>query len=143
MRAASFLSEGFTIISMMHRSRVGLEHLVRSYGMERHCRRVRTTDIPVLDLEHEGSDARARILREARCALDEDHSDCIILGCAGLTDLTAHLEAELGVPVIDGVAVATKQVELLVQLGLRTAKRQGYAMPIEKQVIKGTPAVLS
>jgi len=55
-----------------------------------------------------------------------------VLGCAGMADLVDALRAEFGVPVIDGVAAAVKQAEMLVALGLSTAKRGAYARPVSK-----------
>lgn len=55
-------------------------------------------------------------------ALAEDKSDAIVLGCAGMSDLCLKLQNELGVIVIDGVAAAVKQAEMLVQLNLKPAK---------------------
>jgi allantoin racemase len=46
-----------------------------------------------------------------------------------LADLAAVVSAELGVPVIDGVAAATALVESLLRLGLRTSTRGAYAPP--------------
>jgi allantoin racemase len=56
----------------------------------------------------------------------------IVLGCAGMADLCAAASAELGVPVIDGVAAATVMVEALVRLGLSTSTRGEYAPPLPK-----------
>ena len=58
----------------------------------------------------------------------------IVLGCAGMTGLAATLSAELGLPVVDGVAAAVKLAESLVALGLRTSKRDEYATPPAKPV---------
>lgn len=132
MHAASFLATGFSVVTTLGRTRIIAEHLVRNYGMERHCRRVRATDLPVLELENPQSNAYRKIAEECRRALEEDGSGAIVLGCAGMADLTANLSRELGVPVIDGVAAATKMVEALVGLGLKTSKRGDLAYPIEK-----------
>lgn len=132
MHMASFISGGFSIVATQHRSRIILEHLVRAYGMDHACRSVRTTELAVLDLEAEGKDAASIILAEARRALSEDKADCIVLGCAGMADLTMDLRREFGIPVIDGVAAAVKQAEGLVALGLSTAKRGAYATPVHK-----------
>ncbi len=45
MHAASFLATGFSIVTTLGRTRIIAEHLVRNYGMEHHCRRVRATDL--------------------------------------------------------------------------------------------------
>lgn len=139
MHAASFLATGFSIVTTLERTRIIAEHLVRNYGMERHCRRVRATDIPVLELSKPGSNARSVILRECETALLEDKSGAIVLGCAGMADLNQFLEDKLGVPVIDGVTAAVKFAEALVSLGLKTSKRGDLAFPLHKPY-KGTLA---
>jgi allantoin racemase len=73
-----------------------------------------------------------RVVALSRTALERDDSDVIVLGCAGMADLGARVSAELGVPVIDGVAAATVLVESLVRLGLRTSPRGEYAPPLAK-----------
>ena len=122
MHAASFLSTGFSVVTTLGRTRVIAEHLLRAYGMEHHCRRVRATELAVLELDDPASDARARILDACRRALDEDGSGAIVLGCAGMA----------GVPVIDGVGIAVRFVEALCGLGLSTSKSGDLAAPIPK-----------
>jgi allantoin racemase len=133
MHMASFICEGFSVVATGHRNRIILEHLVRAYGMEHKCRKVRTTELAVLDLEVEGSDARNVILEECRLAIAEDHSDCIVLGCAGMADLVDFISRELGVPVVDGVAAAVKMLEGLIGMGLSTSRACGYAYPNPKR----------
>lgn len=137
MHAASFVATGFSIVTTLERTRIIAEHLVRDYGMEHHCRRVRATDIPVLELDNPESNARKLILAECERAIFEDGSGAIVLGCAGMADLNSFLEDKLGVPVIDGVTVAVKFAEALVSLGLRTSKRGDLAYPLHKPY-KGT-----
>ena len=132
MHAASFVATGFSVVTTLERTRVIAENLVRNYGMEHHCRRVRATDIAVLELDNPNSNARALITEECEAALVEDKSGAIILGCAGMADLTKYLEDRLQVPVIDGVAAAIKFAEALVGLGLRTSKRGDLAFPLHK-----------
>ena len=126
MRAASLISDGFTIVSMPSRALTGMQRLVSSYGMDHLCRRIRMIDMPILRLEERGFDSRSVILEECRKALLEDQSDCILLGCAGMADVADSISLEIGAPAIDGVAVAVKMVEMLISLGLRTCKRMGY-----------------
>lgn len=129
MRAASFLATGFSIVTTLQRTIVIAEHLVDKYGMRRHCRRVRACEIAVLDLEDPSSDAYRKILAECRVALAEDGSSAIVLGCAGMADLSHRLSEKLGVPVIDGVTVATSLAEALVRSRLCTSKLGDYAPP--------------
>lgn len=132
MHAASFVATGFSVVTTLERTRVIAEHLVRNYGMEHHCRRVRATDIPVLELENPHSNSRALILAECERAIVEDKAGAIVLGCAGMADLNRFLEDKLGVPIIDGVTAAVKFAEALVGLGLRTSKRGDLAYPLHK-----------
>ncbi|MFZ9539298.1 MAG: aspartate/glutamate racemase family protein, partial [Burkholderiaceae bacterium] len=109
---------------------------LKRYGLATRCARVRASEVPVLELEDPQSDARARITAEIRKALAEDQIEAIVLGCAGMAQLAAELSEELGVPVVDGVAAATKLAESLVSLGLQTAKIGPYARPVAK-IYKG------
>jgi allantoin racemase len=130
--AASFLATGFSVVTTMTRTCVIAERLVQRYGFERSCRGIHGTDIPVLDLESCGEETVARIEAASREALSRDRSGAIVLGCAGMAALTAELQRRLGVPVIDGVAVAVKFAEGLAALGLKTCKQGDYAPPLPK-----------
>ncbi len=129
---ASFIAQRFTVVTTMERSRLPLEALMDRYGVGRRAT-VRAADIPVLSLEDPTSSARERLCREIERALREDRAEAIVLGCAGMADLPRQLQAEYGVPVVDGVAAAVKQAECLVTLGLATAKGGAYAYPLQKR----------
>src|SRR5918912_954012 len=100
--------------------------------MEHHCRRVRATELAVLELENPASNARQVITEECRRAVAEDGSGAIILGCAGMADLTEHIARAIGVPVVEGVAAAVKFAEALIGLGLGTSKVGDLAYPLAK-----------
>jgi allantoin racemase len=128
---AAFLAKRFTIVTTLDRSRIPIEELCRRYGVGDRTV-VRASNIPVLSLEDPDSGARDRLRTEIHKAIDEDHAEAIVLGCAGMADLARTLQSEFGIPVIDGVGAAVKQAEALVGLGLRTSKRGTYATPIRK-----------
>jgi allantoin racemase len=132
MHAASFLATGFSVVTTLGRTRVIAEHLSHAYGMAHFCRAVRACEIEVLALEDERSGAREIITAECRRARDEDGAGAIVLGCGGMADLAHHIQAEIGIPVIDGVTVAVKLVEGLVACGLGTSKHGDLARPIPK-----------
>ena len=132
MHAASMIATGFSVVTTLGRSVPLIEDLALRYGMERRCRRVRAADIPVLALEEPGGNARQKVLDEIHRAVREDRCEAVILGCAGMADLTAWLTEESGVPVIDGVAIAVRMVEALVGAGLSTSKVGAYARPLPK-----------
>jgi allantoin racemase len=132
MHAASFIATGFSVVTTLGRTKIIAEHLTHAYGMAHFCRAIRACELEVLALEDEGSDARRIITEECIRARDEDGSGAIVLGCGGMADLAKAIEADIGIPVIDGVTVATKMVEALVGCGLRTSKHGDLAYPIPK-----------
>jgi allantoin racemase len=130
--AASMLATGFSVVTTMTRTCIIAERLVQRYGFEHQCRGVHGTDIAVLDLEDAGGSVIDQIEQTAREALSRDRSGAIVLGCAGMTTLCQTLTERLGVPVIDGVAVAVKFAEALAALRLGTSKHGDYATPLPK-----------
>jgi allantoin racemase len=129
---ASLVAGRFSVVTTLARSVPAIEQNLQKYGLSRRCARVRASEIPVLDLEIPGSDARNRVSKEIARAIEDDCAEAIILGCAGMADFAAALSREHGVPVLDGVVCAVKLCESLVGLGLRTSKRGGYASPRPK-----------
>ena len=129
MHMASFIGSRFSVVTTLARTTGIAWHLAEAYGMKRFCASVRACELPVLELERPGSNARALITSECRRALEEDGADVIVLGCAGMTDLCEAISHEIGVPVIDGVAAAVQLADSLVSLGLKTSKRGPLAAP--------------
>lgn len=129
---ASLLADKFSVVTTLARSVPAIEHNLRRYGLAARCARVRASEVAVLDLEHAAGPARARIDAEIGRAIAEDRAEAIVLGCAGMADLTAALSAQHGLPVLDGVACAVTLCEGLVRLGLTTSRLGGYARPVKK-----------
>ncbi|PHP65378.1 Asp/Glu/hydantoin racemase [Zhengella mangrovi] len=130
--AAAMLSNTFSVVTTLSRSIPAIQHNLVRYGLASRCGKVRASEVPVLDLEREGSDACLKISDEIARAIETDRAEAIVLGCAGMTDLAHNLSAQHGVPVIDGVAAAVSMAEALARIGLKTSKRGGYALPIAK-----------
>jgi len=130
---ATLLGRTFSVVTTLSRTVGHTRELVRGYGFAAACAGVHACDIPVLDLD--SPTAWASVGKACTAARDADGCDVIVLGCAGMTGLTAALTAELGIPVVDGVAAGVKLAESLVALGLRTSKRDEYATPPAKPVL--------
>ncbi len=129
---ASLISGKFGVVTTLARSIPAIEHNLVRYGLATRCTRVRASEVPVLDLEIRGSNARSKISAEIHRAIEEDGAEAIVLGCAGMADLAHQLALEHGVPVLDGVSCAVKLAEGLVGLGLKTSTAGGYARPRTK-----------
>lgn len=132
MIVASMVASRFSVVTTLPRAIPVVEELAVRYGMTHKCRRVRAVDIPVLDLEDPASGAREKVKAEIALALREDGAEAVILGCAGKAHLANDLTAEMGVPVIDGVAAAVKLAEAMAGLGIKTSKIGAFAYPREK-----------
>jgi allantoin racemase len=91
-------------------------------------------DMPVLEMDANPEEAKKRIMELARTAVEEEGTEVIILGCAGLAGYAEDVERELGVVVLDPTAVAFKLTEAMVDLGLRHSKVRRYARPPEKEI---------
>jgi allantoin racemase len=131
MRTATYLGRSFSVVTTLDRTRGRAWDLAHAYGVAAACRGVHACEIPVLELET-SPDARDRITRACREALAGDESDVVVLGCAGMADLCAHVSEAVGAPVIDGVAAATVTVQGLVAMGLRTSAVGEFAPPPAK-----------
>jgi allantoin racemase len=126
---AYVISRRFSIITTLPRSVPIIEDLVSDYGADRHCRKVRAINLPVLGLEEDPEEAERLLINEIEIAKREDRAEAIILGCAGMTSLCDRLRDVTGVPVIDGVAAAVKLAEALVGAGYATSKVNTYDYP--------------
>jgi allantoin racemase len=129
---ASMLGHRFSVITTLSRSIAVIENNLLKYGLAGRCAKVRACEMPVLSIDGPTSNAAARIGAEIELAKQEDNSEVIVLGCAGMAELAARLAALHGLPVIDGVASAVKLAEALAALGLKTSKVGAYAHPRPK-----------
>ncbi|WP_086664717.1 aspartate/glutamate racemase family protein [Lentzea kentuckyensis] len=130
MRTAAYLGRGFTVVTTLSRSRGRTWELAERYGMRDLCRGVHACDIPVLELEGDALDV---VTAACARAVEQDEADAVVLGCAGMTDWAAPIAAAIGVPVVDGVQSAVLTVQALVEMGLRTGKRDEFATPLPKR----------
>ena len=129
---ASLIAARFAVVTTLAVSIVPIEHNLRRYGLAERCARVRAADVPVLALEQRNPDALGKIASEIAAAIRDDRTEAIVLGCAGMADLSAELAAAHGLPVVDGVAAAVTLAEGLVRLGLKTSRLGPYAAPRPK-----------
>lgn len=81
----------------------------------------RPLDLPV-HLSGDAAHALEPMIAAARLLVDADGADVVLLGCAGMADLRAPLEAALGVPVIDPCEAAAE-----LAAGLARRQRDGAA----------------
>ncbi len=104
--AAMMLGGRFSVVTTLAVAIPVLQENLTQYGMAAACVRVRAAGVAVLELEDAASGAIAKVSAEIARAKAEDGVRAIVLGCAGMADLAARMQAEHGVKVIDGVGAA-------------------------------------
>lgn len=132
LQTAANLSARFAVVTTLPRSVSVIEDLVRHYGLDHACVKVRSVEMAVLDLEKDRAATVAKLQAEIERAKHEDGAEAIVLGCAGMADLCTLLCASCEVPVIDGVVAAVKLAEGYAALGYVTSKHCSYAAPLPK-----------
>jgi allantoin racemase len=81
-------------------------------------------------------------LVEACClAVDQDEADVVIFGGAPLAGLAAKVAERVPVPLVDGVAAAVRQAEVIASLQIRKATSGTFRRPDPKS-ITGAPEAL-
>lgn len=132
MHMTSMVASSFSVVTTLNRSVPIIENLVYKYSMNKFCRKVRAAQIPVLALEDGTCNAIEKIEKEILKSIEEDNCEAIILGCAGMADLTLELSRRCNIPVVDGVLCAVKLAESLVGARMATSKINSYSYPLIK-----------
>jgi allantoin racemase len=135
MLMACTIAHAFSIVTVLPRVEPLLKDTVRRNGLEARCASIRTTPLTVLDCERDPSAAQREIVQAAKAAVAEDGAEAICLGCAGMGPLDKAVEAEVGVPVLDGVACAVKLAEGIVDYGLSTSRAAAFKQPEPKEFV--------
>jgi allantoin racemase len=134
MHIAAMLGHKFSPTTNF-RNRVATRELhARWRGVENIYASTLVTNMSVLEMDANPEEAKARILELGRKAVEEDGTEVIILGCAGLAGYADDIERELGVVVLDPTAVAFKVAETIADLGLRLSKVGRFASPPVKEI---------
>ena len=121
------------MVTTLDRTVPGIEDRLLCFGLSAHCASVRSSGLGVLELE-DADAARRAVIAQARRAVEEDRAEVIVLGCGGMAGLDEQLTADLGVPVVEGVAAAVKLAEGLSDLHLSTSKVRTFAPPRPKKL---------
>lgn len=135
IRMSAFLAHNYSIVTVLPRVRPLLEDLVRSVGMESRCASIRCCNLTVLEIEEDPQRAVIELISESRKAVQEDHAESILLGCAGMGPLDEQIKAAVNVPVLDGTVCAVKIAEGLFDYKQFTSKQAAFAWPEPKEMV--------
>jgi allantoin racemase len=116
---ASSLANRFSILVGRHKWIEQMQSRVDGYGMTKRVASFRSLGMGVNEFQEDHAVTRARIIEEARRAIQEDHAEAIILGCTMEFGFFEEVQKEIGVPVIDAVVAPFKQAEHLARMKQR------------------------
>lgn len=131
---ACLLGRRFSVVTSLRRTTGQIHDRLQLAGLTTRCASIRATGVPVLDLEYDLERTSERIVEEVAQAVETDGANVICLGCAGMAGLAERVQAEVGVPVVDGVTAAVGLAETLVRLDLRPSKIGSWATPLPKRI---------
>ncbi|MFC0267630.1 aspartate/glutamate racemase family protein [Kushneria aurantia] len=134
MQMATMVARRFSVVTTLARTLPIAERLLHEYGRAGHCAGLHACELPVAAFESGEQAVFERLLEACREALAEDGSDAILLGCAGMSELTERLTDALGLPVIDGVGAGVALLEAVSATGLRASASGDRAAPLSKPV---------
>ncbi|WP_193046227.1 aspartate/glutamate racemase family protein [Mycolicibacterium baixiangningiae] len=117
MHAAALLAGTFSVVTSMSATVPRGWQLAKTYTPGA-CLGVYACDIPVLRIDSDPATIEP-IAELCAHALRTDGSGSIVLGCAAMARFAEPLSRRLGVPVVDGVAAATRLAEALEPLSPR------------------------
>lgn len=139
---ATMLGEGFGIVTVTRGVVNPLRHLAARAGLTTKLAGITVVDTPVLDLGEDVDKTLDRMTEAGRRLIEERDADVLVLGCMTMAflDVTAELEARLGVPVVNPAKAAVKVAEALVGCGLRHSKR---TYPLPAKLSAGTASSLA
>jgi allantoin racemase len=139
MHVAAMLGHRFSVVTVLRRLRAQFENEAAVYGLSGKLASVRHVDIPVLELEDDLVDTRARLVDQAVIAVEQDGAEAIIFGCTGLMGCAAAVREGLlargiDIPVIDPIPTAVSVAAALARVGLSQSKLT-YPMPPKKELV--------
>jgi len=135
MHMACLVAHRWSIVTVLPRVEPFLAEAVHRAGLDAKCASIRCTPLSVLEIEADLERTKRLIVEHARRAIDEDGAEAILLGCAGLGPIDKAMEAELGVPVLDGTACAVTLAESLCAYGLETSRAKAFMRPEPKELV--------
>lgn len=130
MYAARMLGDKMGIVCMSDRSVMAHSRTVSAYGFSDYFAGCESAELGVLELDSKPKgEVYANIIQKLRRLVEDKGADCVLLGCAGMTEMREACEdalKETEVRVLDGVTIGVQFLVGLVRESLNTAKSGVY-----------------
>jgi len=138
---ACMLGGKFSIVSFSPTLGPWFLECVEGHKLSGRLASIRLLDSPFSGVGAIREEKEELLVALARRAVDEDGADVIVLAGAPLAGLAARVRDRIEAPVVEGVAAAVKQAELLVGLNVRKAVKGGFRKPAPKPTLGLAPAL--
>ncbi len=117
------------------------EELVVGYGLKERIAGWRTLESTAAYQRGAHAALDAEIVAAACELVERDGAETVLLAGAVMAGVPARLQAQVPVPLIDGIACAMRQAELLCHLGCPKPRAGSYAAPPVREVIGVSDAI--
>lgn len=120
VHTATQVADRFTWLTILDATVSKSRAKAHELGMAEKCVSVRSVDAPVETISHDSSALVDRMVQTGREAIEEDDAEALIPGCMSLGFMQVHddVERQLGVPLIDPVAVSLEQAATWARHGI-------------------------
>ena len=140
MLTACMLGRRFAIVTFATALGCWYGEIVEAVGLGARCSGVHWLDEPFADVAGVAEEKAARLVALCADAVAAGAEVCI-LGGAPLAGLAAEVVDQVAVPLVDGVAAAVRQAEVLASLRPRKATAGSFRRPAAKPMQGMSPAV--
>jgi Asp/Glu/hydantoin racemase len=141
MLTACMLGRRFSIVSFSSTLGPWYRECVAAHGLLERLASIRLLEGSFASISSVQDEKEELLVALARQAVEQDEADVIVLAGAPLAGLADRVADRVPVPIIEGVAAAVKQAELLVGLATRKATAGTYRRPDAKPSTGLPPAL--
>lgn len=132
MLTACMLGRRFSVITFSPALRPWYVECVEWHGLTGRCASIRALDDPFSSVSAVQEEKEELLLALARRAIAEDGADVVIPAGTPLAGLARRIKHLIDVPVVDLVASAVRQAEVMVALGHRAPASGTFQRPAAK-----------
>ena len=133
MLTACMLGRRFAVVTFAPSLCAWFHDSIDHVGLRQRCSGVHCLDEPFADIASVAEEKRVKLVALCQTAVAAGAEVCILAG-APLAGLAASIADEIPVPLVDGVAAATRQAETLGALRPRKASVGGFRRPDPKRM---------
>ena len=115
--------------------------LVASYGLASRIAGWRVLESTAAYARGAHDELDREIVNAARDLVERDGAETVVLTGAVMAGVPARLQPDVPVPLIDCIACAVRQAELLVALGHLKPQSGSYAAPMDRELVNVDAAI--